>query len=160
MAARGGGRRRRRRGRAGGRGSPISHRRAPTTPLGATPLARLGGPLVVCVGPAAPQPRAASEAQRRIGLLAVEQAAWALADADPRFEVAGSRTELDWALKSGRIVVWAPTHMAMAALGPGVPDASDPAGLAAWLAREIGADPVAPAEVPADIVALQEEEPR
>jgi dihydroneopterin aldolase len=134
-------------------------------------LAALGGPLVVCLGPAAPQPRPATEAQRRIGLLALEQAAWAFADADPRFAVAASRTELDWALKGGRMVVWAPTHMAMAALGPGVPDAGDPAGLAAWLAGEIGAGPLvvagAPAPAPAvqaaapaDIVALKKEEPR
>jgi dihydroneopterin aldolase len=134
-------------------------------------LATLGGPLVVCVAPAAPQPRPATEAQRRIGLLALEQAAWGFADADPRFAVAGSRTELDWALKGGRMVVWAPTHMAMAALDPGVPDASDPVGLAAWLAGEIGAGPVAVAGAPApapavrvaepaDIVALKREELR
>jgi len=132
-------------------------------------LAALGGPLVLCVG--APQPPAASEAQRRIGLLAIEQAAWAVADADPRFAVAGSRTELDWALKGGRMVVWAPTHMAMAALGPSVPDAGDPVRLAAWLAAEVGARRfavggasavagAAPVSTPADIVALQEEGPR
>ena len=49
-------------------------------------------------------PPAATEAQRRIGLLAIEQAAWAFADGDPRFGVAATRTELDWALKSGRLL--------------------------------------------------------
>ncbi len=130
-------------------------------------LAALGGPLVLCVG--APQPPAATEAQRRIGLLALEQAAWAVADADPRFPVADSRTELDWALKGGRMAVWAPTHMAMAALGRPVPDASDPVGLAQWLAGEIGARGFAVGGAaavggavalrsPADIAALQEED--
>lgn len=123
-------------------------------------LAELGGPLVVCVGPAAAQPRAATEARRRIGLLAIEQAAWALAEADPRFDVADSRTELDWALKGAKLVAWAPTHMVMAALGRGLPDASDPAGLAGWLAGEIGAGPVSVASAPEDIVALQQEELR
>jgi 7,8-dihydroneopterin aldolase/epimerase/oxygenase len=134
-------------------------------------VAALGGPLVVCVGPAVPQPPAATEAQRRIGLLAIEQAAWALADADPRFAVAGSRTELDWALKGGRMLVWAPTHMAMAALHRPVPEASDPAGLAVWLADEIDAGVVTvagepasgravAASEPADIVALAREETR
>jgi 7,8-dihydroneopterin aldolase/epimerase/oxygenase len=135
-------------------------------------VAALGGPLVVCAGPAVPPPPAATEAQRRIGLLALEQAAWALADADPRFAVAGSRTELDWALKGGRMVVWAPTHMATAALHRPVPDASQPAALAAWLAGEIDADvlvvagalpPVGRAVVasqPGDLVALVKEETR
>jgi dihydroneopterin aldolase len=124
---------------------------------------------VLCVG--APQPPAETEAQRRIGLLALEQSAWAVADTDARFSVAGSRTELDWALKGGRMVVWAPTHMAMAALGRAVPDASDPAGLAGWLAGEIGArrlvvggaaavGDAVPVSTPADFAELQEEDVR
>jgi dihydroneopterin aldolase len=136
-------------------------------------LAALGGPLVVCVEPASPQPPATTEARRRIGLLALDQAAWTLTDADARFQVAGSRTELDWALRGRRTVVWAPTHMAMAAIGGPVPDASDPAGLATWLAAEIDAGAVvfagapAPAggagltaRTPEDIVSLRGEEPR
>jgi 7,8-dihydroneopterin aldolase/epimerase/oxygenase len=102
-------------------------------------LAAWGHPLVVCVAPREPQITPASEAQRRIGYLAIEQAAWAFCDRDARFGVAASRAELDWALKTGRLSVWAPTRMAVAALHP-VPDASDPAALAAWLAREIGAE--------------------
>jgi 7,8-dihydroneopterin aldolase/epimerase/oxygenase len=97
------------------------------------------GAMVVCVGPAGPQPPAETEPQRRIGLLAIEQAVWAFADRDARFTVAASRTELDWALKSGRPVVWAPTHMATATLQRQAPDASDPLALASWLADEIGA---------------------
>jgi dihydroneopterin aldolase len=103
-------------------------------------LARSRHPLVVCVGPTAPQPAAASEARRRIGLLAIEQAAWAFTDGDPRFGVAASRTELDWALKAGKLSVWAPAHMATAALHRPVPDASAPVALAAWLAGELGAE--------------------
>jgi dihydroneopterin aldolase len=102
-------------------------------------LAAAGVPLVVCLPPAEPQAPAASEARRRIGLLAIEQAAWSFTDGDPRFGVAASRTELDWALKSGRLTVWAPAHLVTAAVGRPVPDASDPVGLAAWLAEEIGA---------------------
>ena len=111
-------------------------------------LAAWGRPLVVALGPAAPQP-AGSEAQRRIGLLAIDQAAWAFCDGDVRFDVAATRTELDWALKHGHRTVWAPSHMLAAALPP-APDASDPAALAAWLAADLGAGPlvVAGAEPP------------
>jgi dihydroneopterin aldolase len=112
-------------------------------------LAAWGHPLVVCVAPREPQPVPASEAQRRIGYLAVEQAAWGFCDRDARFGVAASRAELDWALKTGRLSVWAPTRMAVAALHP-VPDASDPAALAAWLAREIGAEMLVATAAPPD----------
>ena len=127
-------------GAAAARGLSRGRRRPPTPRRWRDALARWGHPLVVCVGPAAPQPPAASEAQRRIGLLAIEQAAWAFADGDPRFGVAASRTELDWALKAGRLSVWAPAHMAAAAVGRPAPDASDPVALAAWLAGELGAE--------------------
>ena len=109
-----------RRGRTGGaRVVYLAPERRGPTPAWRDALAALGGPARALPRAAAPQPPAATEAQRRIGLLAIEQAAWAFADADPRFAVAGSRTELDWALKAGRLAVWAPTHMATAALGPG-----------------------------------------
>jgi dihydroneopterin aldolase len=102
-------------------------------------LAAWGRPFVLGLAPAAPQPPAGSEGQRRIGLLAIEQAAWALADLDPRFSVVGTRTELDWAMKSGRLSVWAPAHMASAAVGKPAADASAPVLLAAWLAETLGA---------------------
>jgi 7,8-dihydroneopterin aldolase/epimerase/oxygenase len=113
-------------------------------------LARARHPLVVCVGPPAPQPPATSEARRRIGLLAIEQAAWAFCDGDPRFGVAASRTELDWGLKAGKRAVWAPAHMVVAALSRPAPDASAPVALAAWLGEELGAEMlvVAGAEAP------------
>jgi dihydroneopterin aldolase len=97
-------------------------------------------PTVVCLDPAGARAPARSEAQRRIGLLDIEQVAWALADTDPRFGVVATRTELDHALRGGELPVWAPAHMLAAALGDDLPDASAPAALAAWLAGEIGAD--------------------
>jgi dihydroneopterin aldolase len=78
--------------------------------------------------------------ESRIGLLAIEQAAWAFCDGDPRFGVVASRTELDWALKTGRLSVWAPAHMVVAAPLRPAPDASRPGALAAWLAEELGAE--------------------
>jgi dihydroneopterin aldolase len=111
-------------------------------------LAGWGHPLVVCLAPAATRPAPASEAERRIGLLAIEQAAWAFCDGDARFGVAASRTELDWALKTGRLSAWAPSRMVTAALHRPVPDASDPGGLAAWLARELEAEMLVLAAAP------------
>jgi dihydroneopterin aldolase len=103
-------------------------------------LARLDHPAIVCVEPSEVHPRASSVPRRRIGLLAIEQDAWRLADRDPSFEVVASRTEIDWALKHGRHPVWAPGKMVMDAVAKPESDASDPLGLAAWLAAEIGAE--------------------
>jgi 7,8-dihydroneopterin aldolase/epimerase/oxygenase len=100
-------------------------------------VARRGVPCVICIAPAEPQPTACTERQRRIGLLAIEQAALALADADGRFEVVSTATELDWALKNRRLSIWAPARMIEAARGPDLPDASDPQRLAAWLAARL-----------------------
>ncbi len=102
-------------------------------------LAGWDHPFVLCLAPALPQPPARTEGERRIGLLAIEQAAWALADRDARFSVVATRTELDWAMKAGRLSVWAPAHMTAAAVGEPVGDASDPVALAAWLAGTLGA---------------------
>lgn len=118
---------------------PATETGAERAPAWRAALAALGRPLVVTVAPALPAPVPASEAARRIGLLAIEQAAWSFADGDERFGVAATRTELDWALKTGRLSVWAPAHMVTAALARPAPDASDPAALAAWLAEELGA---------------------
>jgi dihydroneopterin aldolase len=101
-------------------------------------LAAWSHPFVLCLAAAARQPAPRTEAQRRIGLLAIEQAAWAFSDGDPRFGVASTRTELDWAMKSRRLSVWAPSHMASAAVGS-MPDASEPIALAAWLAETLAA---------------------
>lgn len=103
-------------------------------------VAAAGRPAVICLDPTSPQPPADGDAQRMVGLLAIDRAAWMLADRDPRFGVASARTELDWALREGRLSVWAPAHMVMAARGDALPDASDPRALAAWLAGQLGAE--------------------
>lgn len=102
-------------------------------------LAGWGVPFVLCLAPSVPQPVAASEGARRIGLLSIEQAAWTLADEDSRFIVVGTRTELDWAMKSSLPTIWAPSHMVTAAVPVPPADAGDPVGLAAWLAGSLGA---------------------
>ncbi len=97
-------------------------------------------PAVLAVAPLRAQPPAGAEGALRAGLLAIEAAAWMLADRDPRLTVAASRAELDWALKSGRHPVWAPSKMLTDALPRPALDASAPAALAGWLAAEIGAE--------------------
>lgn len=91
-------------------------------------------PLLLCpVAP--PAPRAATpEAQRRVDLLALDQAAWLLAARAPRLLVAASLTEIDWALRRGHPVAWAPARLAVDA---GLP--ADPPTLAAWIAARLGA---------------------
>lgn len=71
------------------------------------------GPLLL-VAPPAPSPRASTpEAQARVDLLAADQGAWMLAAEDPRPAVAASRTEIDWALRRGVPVVWAPSKLSL-----------------------------------------------
>jgi len=111
-------------------------------------LARLDHPAIVVVEPSETHPPASSVPRRRIGLLAMEQDAWRLADRDSRFEVVASRTEIDWALKHGRHPVWAPGKMVMDAVEKPRADAADPIGLAAWLAAEIGAERLCLAGLP------------
>lgn len=103
-------------------------------------LLALCRPVIVCLAPLVP-PAGPSRTTgaRRIGLLSIEQAAWALADADPRFEVIGSRTELDHTLRSGRHPIWAPTRMVVSAGTDCRCDAGEPEVLAAWLAAQVGA---------------------
>jgi dihydroneopterin aldolase len=97
-----------------------------------------GAPLIIVApapGLAVPQ-AAAAVAQRRIDLLAMEQAAWALAGQDSRCFVVGTRTELDWALKNNQISVWAPSRLVMDAVPPPEGDAL---ALAGWLAVQMHA---------------------
>ena len=102
-------------------------------------LAR-GVPAVFCVGlPDFPRPVTGHKpTQRRIDLLAIEQNAWALAARDPRCVVVASRTEIDWAVKRGRSVVWAPSKIVLDAVDG--PKATDPVALALWLAEELAAE--------------------
>lgn len=80
---------------------------------------------------------ATASAQVRIDLLAMEQAAWVLAAADPSLTVVATRTELDWALKQGQVVVWAPSKLVLDT--PGAPQTSEVGDLASWLAEDLGA---------------------
>lgn len=73
-------------------------------------------------------------AQRRLDLLAVEQAAWQRAGHGTT--VAATRTEMDWALRQGLAVLWAPTKMVLEASDP--PSSSAPDALAVWLAETLG----------------------
>lgn len=100
---------------------------------------RLEGPAVlVAPAPGLPLPAApTTEARRHIALLALEQAAWSLAAKDPALSVVATRTELDWALRRGRSVVWAPAKLVLDT--PGAPETVDPVALAAWLAELLDA---------------------
>lgn len=95
-------------------------------------------PVILCVGPGeASVPRADHpRAQRRIDLLAIEQTAWVLAGRDRRCVVVDSRTELDWAMKHGKISVWAPSKLV---LGAHEPPAGGAEALAVWLAHAFDA---------------------
>lgn len=75
--------------------------------------------------------------QRRVDLLAIEQNAWTLAARDPRCVVVATRTEIDWAMKRGQTVVWAPSKLVLDAVDG--PKGTDPVGLALWLAETMSA---------------------
>ncbi|RVV98756.1 diguanylate cyclase [Mesobaculum littorinae] len=100
-----------------------------------------GTPTILCVGPAdmARPVSGAKPAQRRIDLLAIEQNAWVLAGRDPRCLVVSTRTELDWAMRHGRITVWAPSKIVLDAVEapPAGPVAS--VRLAQWFAETMHA---------------------
>ena len=75
--------------------------------------------------------------QRRIDLLAIEQNAWALAARDPRCVVVATRTEIDWAMRRGQTVVWAPSKLVLDAVDG--PQGAVPVVLALWLAEVLAA---------------------
>lgn len=102
-------------------------------------LLERGLPLILTVGlPDVPRAQTGHKpTQRRIDLLAIEQNAWTLAARDPRCVVVATRTELDWAIKRGQSVVWAPSKMVLDAVdGPKV---AEPVALALWLAESMAA---------------------
>lgn len=98
-----------------------------------------GAPLILTVGlPPLPRPATGhGPTQRRIDLLAIEQNAWVLAARDPRCLVVATRTEIDWAMRQGRSVVWAPGKMVLDAVDG--PQSRDPLTLALWLAETFAA---------------------
>mgnify|MGYP002785157617 CR=1 FL=1 len=112
---------------------------APDLALRLTAWEGQGLPVVLTVGrPDLPRPVTGhGPTQRRIDLLAIEQNAWALAARDARCVVVATRTEIDWAMRQGKTVVWAPSKLVLdAADGP---QGHDPGALAVWLAETLGA---------------------
>jgi dihydroneopterin aldolase len=98
-----------------------------------------GIPAIFCVGlPDLTRPVTGHKpTQRRVDLLAIEQNAWTLAARDARCVVVASRTEIDWAIRRGRSVVWAPSKIVLDAVDG--PKATDPVALALWLAEQMAA---------------------
>lgn len=91
-----------------------------------------GAVVILPAAPGLPLPEGGD--RRRIALLALDQAAWALAGR-LGLEVAESRTELDHAIEGARPVVWAPARLAFDAPEAGC----DPVALCFWLARRLQA---------------------
>jgi dihydroneopterin aldolase len=98
-----------------------------------------GVPLILAVGlPDLARPVTGHKpTQRRIDLLAIEQNAWTLAARDARCVVVATRTEIDWAMRRGQTVVWAPSKLVLDAVDG--PQGSAPVTLALWLAETMGA---------------------
>ncbi|MFN3525575.1 MAG: dihydroneopterin aldolase [Paracoccus sp. (in: a-proteobacteria)] len=106
--------------------------------------------VIVPDAPALPLPEGGDA--RRIALLALDQAAWALAGR-LGVEVAETRTELDAAIHARRPVVWAPSRLAANAAEAG----QTPMQLGLWLAARIGASRIDVALPPdMDLPALPE----
>lgn len=103
-------------------------------------LQALGLPVILTVGlPDLPKPRTGHKpTQRRVDLLAIEQNAWVLAARDPRCIVMATRTEIDWAVRRGQMMVWAPSKMVLDATDG--PNGHEPVALALWLAEEMAAE--------------------
>ena len=76
--------------------------------------------------------------QRRVDLLAIEQNAWVLAARDARCVVMATRTEIDWAVKRGQVMVWAPSKMLLDTTDG--PTSREPVALALWLAEVMAAE--------------------
>lgn len=100
-----------------------------------------GVPVILCVGmpPEAVAETGHRATQRRIDLLAIEQNAWRLAALDPRCVVVASRTEIDWAMKQGQMIVWAPSKLILDSTDSPNASARDGLALALWLAEHVAA---------------------
>lgn len=99
-----------------------------------------GLPLILTVGlPDLPRAETGHKpTQRRIDLLAIEQNAWTLAARDPRCVVVATRTEIDWAMKNGKTIVWAPSKLVLDAVDG--PHSREAVALALWLAELTAAE--------------------
>lgn len=100
-----------------------------------------GAPIILCTGlPDLPRPEVTVRAvQQRIDLLSVGLNAWALAARDRRCLVVESRTEIDWAIRQGRTIVWAPSKLVLDAPDGPVNHAHNGPALALWLAETLAA---------------------
>ena len=98
-------------------------------------------PLVLCVGrPDLPRLGAqTNSAQNRIDLLSIDQNAVRLASLDERLSAVSTRTELDWSMKNGQLVVWAPSKLVQDAVETPEVGAEAPEKLALWFASEMSA---------------------
>ena len=103
-------------------------------------LAAQGLPVILTVGlPDLPRPATGHKpTQRRVDMLAIEQNAWTLAARDARCVVMATRTEIDWAVKRGQMMVWAPSKMVLDAVDG--PQSREPVVLALWLAEVMAAE--------------------
>jgi len=112
---------------------------APDLPKRLDSLAATGLPVILTVGlPDGTRPTTGHRAtERRIELLAIEQNAWVLAARDPRCVVVATRTEIDWAMKHGQMIVWAPSKIVLDAVDG--PQARGSVDLALWLAEHMAA---------------------
>lgn len=122
-------------------------------------------PVVLCVGmPDTHVPQVGvTSVQRRLDLLAIEQNAWRLAARDRRCVVVDSRTEIDWAIRQGNLIVWAPSKLVLDAPDGPIDRAANGAALALWLAESLdaqalmvpkGCKPSAGSRVPIETFAL------
>lgn len=104
-------------------------------------LTQNDAPVILCVGaPDCTAPQSAGRmAQRRIDLLALEQNAWVLAGRDDRCVVVATRTELDWAMRNGRISVWAPSKIVLDAVDGPSASPRDAIALVNWFAQQMEA---------------------
>jgi dihydroneopterin aldolase len=112
---------------------------APGLPARLDALQARGAPVILALGPPdLPRPVTGEAAsQRHIDLLAIEQNAWALAARTPRCTVVATRTEIDWAMRNGQMIIWAPAKLVLDAVDG--PAGTDPVGLALWLAGQLNA---------------------
>ena len=105
-------------------------------------LAASGAPVILCVGlPEGAVPQTGQKVtQRRVDLLAIEQNAWVLAARDRRCIVVATRTEIDWAMRHGEMVVWAPSKLVLDAVDGPKGAVRDTGTLILWLAEQMAAE--------------------
>ncbi|MDG1529989.1 MAG: dihydroneopterin aldolase [Paracoccaceae bacterium] len=95
-------------------------------------------PVIFCLGMNAAQnlDDMAGTSKMMINLLSINQNAWALASKNPEVAVVETMTELDWSVKNGQAIVWAPAKMVRDAPTP-LERPTDGLYLAAWLAHKM-----------------------